>query len=123
MIVSFVNFLFFVPFFYDLKMRFQRFYLSGVVLSVSCSAHVQLYNICAIVVYPAQGGASDSTSASTPIWLKNAAKKDNMFTLEQLEMYDGVRHPKIHTAINGIVWDMTDKVSRAIMFFWGDISV
>merc|ERR1719428_1977692 len=32
-----------------------------------------------------------------------------MFTLEQLQMYDGVRHPKIHTAINGIVWDMTYK--------------
>ena len=56
---------------------------------------------------------SDSTQGSSP----SAADAKTIFTAEQLANYDGVRSPNIYVAINGIVWNVTDKVSRAVAVF------
>ena len=61
-----------------------------------------------------QGGADDKTSPDSEYWLPSTARKDRIFTLDELSKYDGVRYPQIYTAINGIVYDMTNKVSAAV---------
>ena len=64
-----------------------------------------------------KGGESSPGSDSTRVSAPSAADAKTVFTAEQLSDYDGVRSPEIYIAINGIVWDVTDKVSCAVTVF------
>ena len=57
------------------------------------------------------GEDSSSSIESSQVKSASAAHSKIIFTVEQLAQYDGVRSPQIYVAVNGIVWDVTDKVS------------
>ena len=64
-----------------------------------------------------KGDESSGGSESSPVSSPSAAHAETVFTVEQLANCDGVRSPLIYVAVNGIVWDVTDKVSGAASGF------